>query len=40
MMVMDAGDDVDVVVVLNKMLKGLDELPSARSDGFSPHSCP
>ena len=38
MMVMDDGDEVDAVV-LNKLLKGLDELPSWH-DGFSPHSCP
>ena len=38
MMVMDDGDVVDAVV-LNKLQKGLDELPSWH-DGFLPHSCP
>ena len=39
MMVMDAGDVVDVVVLPNNLLKGLDELPSWR-DGFLPPSFP
>ena len=36
-MVMDDGDEEDAVI-LNNLLKGLDELPWWH-DGFLPHSC-
>ena len=37
MMMMECSDMVDTCGYFNKMLKGLDKLPSA--DGVLPHSC-